>query len=701
MVVSLGGSGDLGNSKVRTCISFGKSLLMACAALNDSNQQAVAAIPKAEYMGTIEVVVLRSAEVQRERVPDPLTSEKHPLAFALGPDTVGTQALAKLSLSDLGGLFDGSSDFDEHLLPAMSFGGDMARDTDDHARGRSPHDGDWGSPYRGDHQHGHSVKQRRNDSRSASHSLPSNPAGSPAIVINVNQPAVPSSSPWAAAEPPPWNASKASLADSWNSSPAPEPVHVSHAVQGQDKTVDASWQDWIKDADKQKKGSPQSGYNNAASSNTHNSPQHSSSSSDNNFKNNGNEGGWSGNNNDAWGAPSRRERNTMSQSMSGAWAQADQNQQSYDNGNGNGWNNQGGNTSRWDAPQNPGQDGNTDWNKTANVDSNNQNSNTGWDNTGNGDSNQNGDWDNNQSGDNQGNQGPGGSNGNQGDNNGWETGEASGNNWDSGQNEQGNWKSNNNQDGNNQNGGGAWNTDQNKGQGDSGWNTSNDGNGNGNQDNTGWANNNGSDNDWNDANAGAHESQGFNAQNWNTSGDNQNGWGQGANGNNGGPASAGGDDPTKTRSRMASSGANGAKPNLSKQASINNAAQKMGWGPSSTNGANKPLGPPGAWPENPHNAVASGALQHGSTMVTKPYHVTLDAAGNPRLPEIQSAPAPLPPPPPVVPTNHSSHVQRGEPALYQHKVASPKYIDTHDRPYAVFVFRYRTKGKSSHHLKPC
>lgn len=32
--------------------------------------------------------------------------------------------------------------------------------------------------------------------------------------------------------------------------------------------------------------------------------------------------------------------------------------------------------------------------------------------------------------------------------------------------------------------------------------------------------------------------------------------------------------------------------------------------------------------------------------------------------------------------------------MYQHKIASPKYIDTHEKPYAVFIFRYRTKGTS-------
>ena len=40
----------------------------------------------------------------------------------------------------------------------------------------------------------------------------------------------------------------------------------------------------------------------------------------------------------------------------------------------------------------------------------------------------------------------------------------------------------------------------------------------------------------------------------------------------------------------------------------------------------------------------------------------------------------------------SHQVQTGKPMVYAHKSASPRYMDTHDNPYAVFVFQYRSKG---------
>ena len=43
-------------------------------------------------------------------------------------------------------------------------------------------------------------------------------------------------------------------------------------------------------------------------------------------------------------------------------------------------------------------------------------------------------------------------------------------------------------------------------------------------------------------------------------------------------------------------------------------------------------------------------------------------------------------------TTHQVHV--GQPIPYAHRKASPKYMDSHDDPYAVFVFNYRSRGKS-------
>lgn len=40
----------------------------------------------------------------------------------------------------------------------------------------------------------------------------------------------------------------------------------------------------------------------------------------------------------------------------------------------------------------------------------------------------------------------------------------------------------------------------------------------------------------------------------------------------------------------------------------------------------------------------------------------------------------------------SHQVLLGKPAIYMHKVSKPKYMDTHESPYAAFTFHYRSKG---------
>lgn len=649
---------------------------MRYVASNGTNESTRSSVPKAEYMGTIEVVVLRSAELQRTGAPGPSTSEKHPVAFDPGLDD------AKASLSDLGGLFDRPSGWGEQALAPMPFGGDGAWDDD--RRDHSPFGGDWSNVSGGGHQQNPSVKQDQTDPQSTSPNLPSNPAGSPAIIINVNQPAAASPAPWAAAEPQPWNAPARSVADSWASTPAPGSVLGSHARQSK---PDASWQTWLKEDAKPPKRSPQTGRLNPGTATMQNSAQQSSSSSSNDSKNKRGIGGGTPNNdsknNGSWGAVSRRGRNSRAQSVPGPWCQANLKQQSRNKGIGDGWNNQGGNTTTWDAPKDSDHGSNNDWNKNANEYSNDQNNGSGWNDRGFGNNNRNGDWNNGQSGDNQGNWNSGGANDQPADNSGWGNGENNDNNW------------NNNDKYDN---GVGWSTDQNHTQGDNGWDSNNNSSGNDNQDNSGWGKNNSSGNDWNNANAGAQETQAWNGQDRYTAGNNQDGWNQEGRRSDSAPANAGGNGEAKNRSRRESSGkVKSTTPSLSKQASMNATAQKLGWGHSSASGANqapKPSAPPGAWPTTAQNATASSKSLNGSTGITKPYHVTLDAAGNPRLPDLQPAPAPAPPaPPPVQLATHSAHVSKGEPALYQHKVASPRYIDTHDRPYAVFVFRYRTKGE--------
>ena len=40
----------------------------------------------------------------------------------------------------------------------------------------------------------------------------------------------------------------------------------------------------------------------------------------------------------------------------------------------------------------------------------------------------------------------------------------------------------------------------------------------------------------------------------------------------------------------------------------------------------------------------------------------------------------------------SHQVQPGGPTAYAHRTSSPKYMDSYERPYAVFIFKYRSKG---------
>ncbi|KAL8905714.1 MAG: hypothetical protein Q9207_002470 [Kuettlingeria erythrocarpa] len=621
-------------------------------ASNGTNESTSSSVPQAEYMGTIEVVVLRSAELQRTGAPGPSTSEKHPLTFDLGLDD------AKASLSDLGGLFDGSSDCREQPLALMPFGGDGAWDDD--GRDHSPFGSDWSNASGANQQQKPSVKQDQTNPRSTSPNLPSNPAGSPAIIINVNQPAAASPAPWAAAEPQPWNAPARSVADSWASTPAPGSVLGSYARQSK---PDASWQTWLNDDAKPPKRSSQTGRNIPGPVTMQNNAQQSSSSSSNDSKNKSGTGGGThninGRNNGSWSASSRRGRNSrpQTQSVPGPWGQANQKRRSRDRGNGDDWNNQGGNTSTWDAPKESGHESKNDWNKNANEYPNDQNNGNGWNDIGTGNNNQSGDWSNDQSGDNQGNWDFGGANDHPADDNGWGNGE----------NNDSNWNNNDNQDS-----GAGWNTDQNNPQGADNWDTNNNSSGNDNQNNIGWGNNNSSGNDWNNANAGAQETQAWNGQDRYTAGSNQDRWNQEGGRSDSVPANAGGNGEAKNKSRRESSGkVKSTTPSLSKQASMNATAQKLGWGHSSATGVNQasqPSAPPGAWPDSAQNAAASSKFENGSTGITKPYHVTLDAAGNPRLSDLQPAPAPAPPtPPPVQLATHSVHVSKGEPALYQHK----------------------------------
>ena len=532
---------------------------------------------KSEYMGTIEVVVLRCEAKTRLKAPDPSVSERHPLAFQLPVDP-SARDLASFNLShrnrpnppagnfsDLGALFDGGTLADESHAGAMPFGGDAGWDDNDAGNG-------WDGGYQSGHQRKNTSKQQDGGSQAPSggSTAPSNAA--PTIVINVNH-----------GNGPPVGGSPAG---SWGSSiaPAVQSSGMRPSGQGSGGQGQQNWQSWI-----------QGGQGNGGD----NQPASGSSGLKNNEQN---RSGWNNDN--------------------------------IDNDN-TGWENKGGDTSNW---QNDNQN-NTGWN-----DNNANQQDTGWGNDDNG-----------------GNDYTNTGNSNQGQS-GWDSGNNEGNNWDSGNNDNNNGGWDNDQNntaqqthwgnkGNDNTGG--WHSNQNNDQGgnDDGWANQNQGN---------WGNQDTSGNTWGNADAGANETKPSDGQDWNTSGNDEGGWNQADNVNNAAPSIAGGVDP----SRFGYSG-----PSVGKGKSVRSV--------------------PGTFPEGPHHTAGFS----GPSVSSKPYHVVFDAAGNPVAPQYP-VPSP-PPPPPIEPVANSKHVQRGQPALYHHKIASPKYLDTHAKPYAVFVFKYRTRGKSS------
>ncbi|KAL8842737.1 MAG: hypothetical protein Q9170_000393 [Blastenia crenularia] len=630
---------------------------------------------RVDYMGNIEVVVLRSAELQRTDAPNPSASEKHPLAFSTTSTSAAASEPSTNVLSDFGGLFDGSSDRGERQAQLMPFGGDMAWD-DDYDRSRSP----YAAHGRNTNQRQDSIPQR-NEPRSTNQSVTPNPAANPAIIINVNQPAAAAPSPWPAVESHPWNVAAPSAAGSWGPTPIAKSVHGSQAGHRQESNPPGNWQRWVQGTPPGQTRSPQPDWKGSASGDIQGNPQHYSSSSSSRTKDQLDNGdGWGDENNAVWSSSSNERDRSQAQDVSRDWNPGNQNQKpKIDN---RGWNNQRGTSSRSEAHQHSPSQDNFGWNNAANGGSYSPDNGNGWEDNTNGNGNQNNNSDTNGSGDQQANWDSHISNNNQ-DDSGWGDGDNHGEQ-DSGQHDgQVPWDSNGAQNG------GDWNADDTNNQ-DNGWNSDEEcGNGHdqGNEGND-INNHNDSGNDWNNADTGAQEPRASTGSNWDTSGNNQGNRGRTAGVNDKLPATAGGFDPARPRSRRASFGkTKSVVSNLSKQASINAAVQKTGWASSGPNDRNKAGSfhavskptehPPGAWPDNAQNLSNPRPVQNGLSGPLKPYHVTSDAAGNPKLPNIQPAPPvmtapPLPPPPPFQPAIFPYRVRRGEPTLYQHKVASPR-----------------------------
>ena len=335
-------------------------------------------------------------------------------------------------------------------------------------------------------------------------------------------------------------------------------------------------------------------------------------------------------------------------------SQSGQDQQANAN---TGWDNQTGGDTGWGAGNDQTQSNADGWGNDANNDAQGQNDNGNWDKSAGDSAQQNMDW----------------SPGN--DNSGRSQGEQNGN-------------AGNNPPAGDQ---GCWDSGAGNDRVDSGWGNNMHG---GAGSNSVGSNGNGSQNAG-DANGGTANRQNSGDQGWNSAPDNAGSWGQNA--------TAGGSDPSKPRPRLSSAGkAKSARSNLSKQASINSAVQKAGWKPSTPPNGGKaasvrsfqqPKAPPGAWPENPPPAATTGAVHRGVSPTLKPYHLTSNALGGPMLPVPSQPRQKSTLEPQTGQTNVSRQVQEGPPVLYRHKTAAPKYIDGHEKPYATFIFRYRSKGK--------
>ncbi|KAL8679640.1 MAG: hypothetical protein Q9186_004101 [Xanthomendoza sp. 1 TL-2023] len=647
-----------------------------------------------EHMGVIEVVVLRSLELQRPKAPDPSTSELHPIAFSYSTGSLSSHStgssrpLEDADMSDFEGIFDGASDSKRRRTVKMSFGGDMAWD-DDEKQYPGPHiNTDWSG---GAAQNRTASNHGRGKSQALSQSPPA-PAATPAIQIFVNQPAANTPAPGSAEGTQRWNRPTGSVA-SWG--PAAS-VHAHQAGPDQDAQSDNGWQTWIMGAEQQPPGPPRSNQNEPRPGNHHNGPQQSSSSSSGGSKNMNDNGNGSGNDNDnSWDNWEGGSREKQAQNVPGAWDAATEKQGHTSN---HGRNNQGGESSDWKT-SNGATHENSGWNNDMNHVSGGQNNDGGWGNNETSNNQPDRGWDNgNNRGDDRGNRDTNG--GGNKPNDDWGGGIGNNNNvgngdWKSGQNKGSNQGGFDNSGDQNE---GRWKADQAKGQSNSGWNGAGHNHGNGGQDHSNRnATHGNSGRPWENANTGATEPQTSSNPDRNTFTSNQNGWNQEGVVNDSFPATTGGPDPAKTRSRRASSGkVKSVRSNMSQQASMNHAVQKTGRKPSnSVNGSGggpvhsgpQQSGPPGAWPENSHNVPNVGI---------RPYHVVLDAVGNPTLPTMQhnppkvEAPAPAPAPLPI-PATIPIRIERGQPALYQHKTASPRYIDTHDKPYASFIFKYGPK----------
>ncbi|KAL8665326.1 MAG: hypothetical protein Q9202_002377 [Teloschistes flavicans] len=658
---------------------------------NDANSNLEPAPNGSGYTGTIEVVVLRCEGLPRPRAPNPSTSEKHPRVLQMPLDTsFGSFSAPKIqdtviqtheeeSSSEFGGgLYDRATLFDEPHPQAMNFGGDMAWDDDEPLH--SPHfNRDWyGEPYnasrpQGQQQNSDGLRGRGSGDvsiRSVPSSIPSS-GPSPTIVINVNQPGE------GAPAKQPWNdlGGQAINDDTWqtwmhDNLPQPTGRHSSSRSSNHRKpnsenqfgtglpakqpwndlggqtTNDDTWQTWMhaKSPEQDRGYSSSSNRNHQRTKGGDQRDRGSKVDSAWDYSRPRIEGNQNRDMSRGWDANNHRQQAQHNNNQDGGWYK----NKCHGEGQSNGWDHN--NDYKDDQPK---RDGKNDWqNNTGNTTSG-----------------------------------------------GWETHQSAA------KSHHGNAENSNDQHG------GGWNTNNDKNQGNNGWNDTAHNNDKHNEQSNHWngGHNQNSGHTWDNANAGGQEAQPSGDQNWN-GGHNQdsghtwdkaNAGGQGAqpsgdqnwpSGNdhadrsqegqaiNSPPASGGGgQDPWSSRSHHTSSKrAKSVKSNVSKPISVRPVVQNTHMGAPSQTGL------PGAWPDTVQNPIVPGSHQDASNGFKKPYHVIIDAASNPRQPDMDPAPVVVAPPspPPVAAMQTSSYFQGGHPTVYYHKIASPKYMDTHEKPYA-------------------
>ncbi|KAL9044749.1 MAG: hypothetical protein Q9214_002132 [Letrouitia sp. 1 TL-2023] len=165
-------------------------------------------------------------------------------------------------------------------------------------------------------------------------------------------------------------------------------------------------------------------------------------------------------------------------------------------------------------------------------------------------------------------------------------------------------------------------------------------------------------------------------------GDNTMAWGQPANTASGAQATAGNNDHSKSRATRSSIGksAKSRESKRSKAASVASVTQNTGYKPPTLAKDNR--------------ANFTNACQPETVMPSSQAGMTAKVhdPGTNQLPCSSLPLQTIAHPNNIASANFQPHVQPGNPTVYQHKAASPKYMDTHEKPYAIFLFKYRSKA---------